>query len=102
VQASAFTPRLAAIALLVALPGCAGDTNPVRDAFVAVGAASPPPKRPDFVQKTRPEDLDYIPISKPSPVPPPKARTAAEVQALEAELEAARARNQELGASVAR
>ena len=58
------------IAVPLALPGCAGDANPVRDLAVATGVTGGEPKpAPDFVTRTRPAEVDYAPIGV---APPPR------------------------------
>jgi hypothetical protein len=71
-----------------------GACNPVRETFTAVGAGPNPVAAPDFVQQSRPANLDYIPVGRAVPERPTKARTADEVKAAEAELEGIRARNE--------
>jgi hypothetical protein len=79
-----------ALALLLFVGAC----NPVRETFSAVGAGPNPTAAPDFVQQSRPANLDYIPVGRAVPERPTKARTAEEVKAAEAELEGTRARNE--------
>jgi hypothetical protein len=93
--------RSAAAASLLVLTACAGDVNPVRDVAVGLGAGPPPAKTPDFVQQSRPANLDYIPIAPTTPPRPTKPRTADEVKAAEAEMDALRSTN-ETAASAAR
>jgi hypothetical protein len=89
------------MAALIALAACAGDSNPVRDAFVAVGAGPKTAEAPDFVARSRPATLEYQPVGSASPARPTPARTADEVKAAEAELEAVRARNLAAGQAAA-
>jgi hypothetical protein len=85
-------PRLWALAAVaLGLAGCAADTNPVRDVFVATGVGAKPKPAPDFVVQSRPESVDYIPVGAPAPARPIRGKTAAEAKATEAELDAARA-----------
>jgi hypothetical protein len=93
---SAFLSVAAAIAVLA---GCSGDTNPVRDVVAGVGAGPNFAKTPDFVVRTRPAQVDYVPIGTSAPQRSEKARTAAEVQAAQAEMDAARAANEAAGAA---
>lgn len=83
-----------ALALLLFAGGCVGDPNPVRDTFAAVGAGPPQARTPDFVQQSRPANLDYIPVGSGAVARPTAARTKDEVKAVEAELETLRARNE--------
>jgi hypothetical protein len=81
------------IALAPLLGACSADTNPVRDIVAAAGGGPPPADAPDFVAKTRPGTLDYIPVGTPDRRKTP-ARTAEEVKAAEAELDAVRSQNE--------
>ncbi|MBB4040940.1 hypothetical protein GGR34_002599 [Microvirga flocculans] len=96
-------PRASALALAAAasigLAGC--NSNPVRDVATAVGAGPQMAATPEFVARSRPDSLDYMPIGTPVPERPTPARTAAEVKAAEAELDALRARNEAAGAEAA-
>ena len=80
-----------AIALLAA---CSGDANPVRDTFGAFGAGPKTAPTPDFVRQSRPATLDYVPIGTSAPERPTAAKTADQVKAAEAEMEATRVRNE--------
>jgi hypothetical protein len=88
-----------AVAMLVVVAGC--NSNPVRDVATAVGAGPQMAPTPDFVARSRPANLDYMPIGTPAPERPTPARTAAEIKAAEAELDALRARNEAAGAAAA-
>lgn len=81
---------------------CAGGSNPVRDIATAVGAGPKTAPSPDFVANSRPQSLDYMPIGTPVEGRPTAARTADEIKAAEAELDAVRARNEAAGAAAAR
>jgi hypothetical protein len=85
-------PAVLATAVATALAGCMSDANPVRDQLNAVGIGPKAVTAPDFVAGSRPATLDYVPVGSSAP-PRPRAKTAGEVKALEAELEAARGRN---------
>lgn len=87
--------------LAVGLAGCNGGFNPVRDVATAVGAGPQTAATPDFVARSRPANLDYMPIGTPAPERPTPARTADEIKAAEAELEALRSRNEAAGAAAA-
>ena len=50
----------------------------------------------DFVEKTRPGSVDYVPVGKKHPDRVIKPKTAAEVKASEAELDGARIRQQQM------
>ncbi|WP_193557336.1 hypothetical protein [Microvirga pakistanensis] len=97
------TPALVLTILVAAnVTACTGGSNPVRDIAVAVGAGPKTAPTPDFVARSRPQNLDYMPIGTAVEGRPTAARTAAEVKAEEAELDALRARNEAAGAAAAR
>ena len=90
-------PRAASIfAVLFAVAGC--NSNPVRDVAASLGAGPRMAPTPDFVARSRPATLDYMPIGTPAPDRPTPARTAEEIKAAEAELDALRTRNEAAGA----
>ena len=62
----------------------------MRDAFVATGVGAKPPPAPDFVRDSRPATIDYLPVGVSAPARPVTRKTAAEVKASEAELDALR------------
>ncbi len=97
--------RAAAVAftmlVMANVAGCANGSNPTRDAFAAVGAGPTLAPTPDFVASSRPASIDYMPVGTAQPGPPVAARTAEEVKAAEAELDALRARNEAAGATAA-
>jgi hypothetical protein len=82
-----------ACAGVLGLAACS-ETNLVRDSFVAVGAGPQNAQTPDFVEQSRPAELDYLPVGTAAPARPTAARTADEVKAAEAELEAVRLQNE--------
>ena len=90
------------IASLV-LAGCSSDGNLVRDAALASGITGGEPKpAPDFVTRTRPADLDYMPIGK---APPPRAYRAKDKKAVasaEAEMQGLRSANERRGSAARR
>ena len=96
-------PRAPAFALvLLAASGVAGcNSNPVRDVATSLGAGPQVAPTPDFVARSRPATLDYMPIGTSVPERPTPARTAAEIKAAEAELDALRSRNEAAGAAAA-
>ena len=79
--------------------GC--NSNPVRDVAASVGAGPQMAPTPDFVARSRPANLEYMPISASVPERPTPARTADEIKAAEAEMDALRARNEAAGAQAA-
>ena len=96
-------PRAAAFALIMlAAGGVAGcNSNPVRDVATSLGAGPQVAPTPDFVARSRPANLDYMPIGTPVPERQTPARTQEEIKAAEAELDALRARNEAAGAAAA-
>src|SRR3712207_4386128 len=96
-------PRAPAFALvLLAVSGVAGcNSNPMRDVATSLGAGPQVAPTPDFVARSRPATLDYMPIGTPVPERPTPARTADEIKAAEAELDALRTRNEAAGAAAA-
>ena len=82
-----------AAALGLGLGACSGDLNPVRDVAVAAGVGAPPRTAPDFVTRTRPEKLDYLPVGTSAPARPIAAKPQAAAKAFEAEMEGVRAAN---------
>ncbi len=96
-------PHAAAFALIVlAAAGVTGcNSNPVRDVATSLGAGPRLAPTPDFVERSRPANLDYMPIGTAVPGRPTPARTAEEIKAAEAELDALRTRNEAAGAAAA-
>ena len=96
-------PRASALAFaLAAVLGIAGcNSNPVRDVATAVGAGPRTAPTPDFVARSRPANLEYMPIGTPAAERPTPARTPEEIKAAEAELDAVRTRNEAAGAAAA-
>ncbi|MBF9234650.1 hypothetical protein [Microvirga alba] len=91
---------LAGLALM-GLAACAGDSNPARDLVASVGAGPKMATTPDFVSTTRPATLEYMPVGTSNPGRTTAAKTADELKAVEAELDAARTRNEAAGAAAA-
>jgi hypothetical protein len=85
---------LAIAAALLASPARAEDAGPssVGEAigrfFESVGVRNAPPPRADFVERSRPADLDYAPFAKREPRPD-KKQISADAAALQKELETA-------------
>ena len=94
-------PAGAVMMLAAGLAGCNGGFNPVRDVASAVGAGPTLAATPDFVERSRPASLEYMPIGTAGPERQTPARTADEIKAAEAELDALRARNEAAGAAAA-
>jgi hypothetical protein len=102
-QREATTARCAALrcisatlcaALVTTLVGCAGDTNPVRDAFVAAGLGAQRRKAPEFVEKSRPAAMEFAPVGIAQPKRGVAAKPKSGVAAAEAEMDAIRAKNE--------
>ena len=71
----------------VALGGCAGDANPVRDLAVASGVTGGEPKpAPDFVARSRPAQVEYVPIGVSAPARRYRAKDKDEVESAEAQM----------------
>jgi hypothetical protein len=68
--------------------------------FDAAGFRAPPRQAADFVRESRPEQMNYRPFD-PKPQKDPKRKTAADLRAMGAGLEAAAAENRRRAASVA-
>lgn len=90
---------VAALALLggTALAGCVGDANPVRDAVQSAGFGPRAVAAPDFVERSRPVAPDYLPVGVSAPPRDAPLKSAAQVRALESDLEKARGRNEARG-----
>ncbi len=70
-----------------ALAGCAGDANPIRDAAMAAGVTGGEPKpAPDFVARSRPSQVDYLPIGQSAPPRRYRAKDKEEVESAEAQM----------------
>ncbi|POR42885.1 hypothetical protein [Methylobacterium sp. V23] len=89
---------VAVVAVAVLLAGCSGDLNPMRIAY-GTGEAGPPAKAPDFVAQSRRGSDDFMPVGVSAPARPIRAKTPEGTKALEAELVAARGRNEARGRS---
>jgi hypothetical protein len=81
-------------AVVLALSGCAGDLNPVRDVFVMTGIGDAPTARPDFVEETRPERLDYVPVGTAATKRATPPKSSEEILAMEEELRRLQALNE--------
>jgi hypothetical protein len=94
---------LVLIAAALALAGCAGDTNPIRDAAVAAGVTGGEPRpAPDFVARSRPTSPDYMPIGVAPPARRYRAKDKAEVEKAEAQMQGLGRANQARGAAARR
>ena len=71
----------------LALGGCAGDSNVVRDAALAAGVTGGEPKpAPEFVARTRPAQAEYLPIGVSAPPRRYRAKSQDEVEGAEAQM----------------
>ncbi|ACA20092.1 conserved hypothetical protein [Methylobacterium sp. 4-46] len=94
--------RALLLTLAPALSACVLDgSNPVRDAARAIVPAPKPVEAPDFVARSRRPDIDYVPVGTSAPPRPVRAKSAAGVKDLEAELDASRRRNEAKGRDAA-
>jgi hypothetical protein len=98
--------RAAGIALTLVfvanVAACADGSNPTKELANSLGIGPKTAPSPDFVARSRPQSLDYMPIGVGAGERPTKARTAEEIKAAEAEMDALRARNEAAGAAAAR
>jgi hypothetical protein len=70
------------------------DDTLLRKAFRVIGIATAPPRPQDFVVETRPKTAeDYISVGRKATEHPNKVKTAAELKAMDADLEATRVRH---------
>jgi len=93
---------LAAVLVAANVAACTSGSNPVRDIAVSVGAGPRVAPTPDFVARSRPQNLDYMPIGTAEEGRTTPARTPAEIKAAESELDALRSRNEAAGAAAAK
>ncbi|TVR08561.1 MAG: hypothetical protein EA385_09705 [Salinarimonadaceae bacterium] len=89
----------AVVAAGLALAGCAGDLNPVRDVFVATGIGEGPREAPEFISQTRPAASGYLPIGQTAPARDTTPKTDEELAEMEVELRRLRDRNTASAAS---
>ncbi|MGV6871132.1 hypothetical protein ACUSIJ_00340 [Pseudochelatococcus sp. B33] len=79
--------------VMLTCAGCAAD-GPVHGVAKATGFATDTPEAADFVQATRAEQLDYRPVGVKPPDRGHAPLTAEEIDALKADLDQRRARNE--------
>jgi outer membrane murein-binding lipoprotein Lpp len=87
-------PALALLAVLPALSACSTDANPMRDLAFAAGIGGEPKPAPDFITRTRPGGVDYLPIGVSAPRRTVRAKKATEVAQVEGEMDALKNRNE--------
>jgi hypothetical protein len=91
-------PGLAAILFAgLSAAGCSSDVNPMKAAMVGAGYGPKAVDAPDFVEKSRRTDGTYMPIGLDAAKPTIRARNSTAQKSLEADLEAARTRNEARG-----
>ncbi|GLS43360.1 hypothetical protein [Methylobacterium brachythecii] len=88
-----------AVALLAAsiATGCSSDVNPMKAAMVGAGYGPKAVETPEFIESSRRSGSSYMPVGKDEPKRPIRARNATAQKSLEADLEAARTRNEARG-----
>jgi hypothetical protein len=92
-RSSRLAAAVLAAAAAAALAGC-GETNLVRDGFVAAGIGAKVPEAPEFVRNSRAARTDYLPVGVSAPPRPVVSKTVPEVKAGEAELDTLRGANE--------
>ncbi|WP_246102078.1 hypothetical protein [Methylobacterium terricola] len=93
-------PPLARLAILLACllaGGCVLDGASVRDAAKSAGFGPKEVAAPDFVTQSRRGGGDFLPVGESAPPRETRAKSAAGVKALEADLDASRQRNEARG-----
>jgi hypothetical protein len=84
----------------IGLSACSSD-NPTGEFLESSGLGPKVAPRADFVERSRPQSLDYMTIGTADPGRATAPRTLAEVKAAEAELDAERDRNMARGTAAA-
>jgi hypothetical protein len=81
------------------LAGCSSDANPVRDLAVSAGVTGGEPKpAPDFVTRTRTDQVEYLPVGVAAPRRA-RPRKAEDVAKAETEMSRVRQRNEARGSA---
>jgi hypothetical protein len=98
------TLRILALLPLALPPGACvlGGGDTARDAAKSVLGAPKPVEAPDFVAQSRRGGSDYLPVGVSSPPREIRAKSAAGVKDLEADLDASRTRNETRGKEAAK
>ncbi len=94
--------RVATLLACLATGGCVLDGAGIRDAAKSAGFGPKEVAAPDFVRDTRREGGDFLPVGVSAPPRETRAKSAAGVKALEAELDASRQRNEAKGRDAAK
>lgn len=90
------------LALCSGALGACADGNLVKDMAQAAGIGGEPRPAPDFVTRTRAATYEYLPVGESAPKRSLKAKDAAGLAKAEAEMDAARTRNEARGAAARR
>ncbi|KMO20966.1 hypothetical protein [Methylobacterium platani] len=93
---------LAPLAACLLTGGCVLDGASVRDAAKSAGFGPKEVAAPDFVVQSRRGNGDFLPVGVSAPPRETRAKSAAGVQQLEAELDASRQRNEAKGRDAAK
>ena len=83
--------------LAIALGGCSSDVNPMKAAMIDAGYGPKTVEAPEFIEKSRTGNRDYMTVGESAPKRPIRARSSDAQKTLEAELEGARSRNEARG-----
>ncbi len=94
--------RAATLLTCLATGGCVLDGAGIRDAAKSAGFGPKEVAAPDFVRETRREAGGFLPVGVSAPPRETRAKSAAGVKALEAELDASRQRNEAKGRDAAK
>lgn len=89
--------------IALALGGCSSDANPVRDLAVSAGITGGEPKpAPDFITRTRQDDVAYMPVGEAAPKRRFRARSKDDTDKAEADLNRTRSANEARGLATRR
>lgn len=94
---SRFPGLLAVTLAALSAAGCSSDVNPMKAAMVGAGYGPKAVETPDFVESSRRSGNAYMPVGLDEPKRAIRARSSAAQKSLEADLEAARSRNEVRG-----
>jgi hypothetical protein len=101
-RSSAILRAVAPLIACLAVGGCVLDGASVRDAAKSAGFGPKEAAAPDFVAQSRRQGGDFLPVGVSAPPREIRAKSAAGVKALEAELDASRQRNEARGRDAAK
>lgn len=93
---------LVCLAVILSTGGCVLDGAGVRDAAKSAGFGPKEVAAPDFVTRSRRGNGDFLPVGESAPPRETRAKSAAGVKQLEAELDASRQRNEVRGRDAAK